>query len=85
MWVSFSSISKETSEEERVKALFFHLFFSLIGGDYEQNKAYNSRKIQWKTISGGCISRCISIRIIPVATGKIIEYNECNRTISGFI
>ena len=30
MRVSFSAISEETSEEERVKALFFHLFFSLI-------------------------------------------------------
>ena len=37
MWVSFSAISEETSEEERVKSLLFHLFFSLIGGDYEQN------------------------------------------------
>ena len=27
----------------------------------------------------------ISIRILPVATGKIIGYNELNRTISGFI
>ena len=53
MRVSFSFVSKKTSEEERVKA--FLLFFSLIG-DYEQNKADYSRKIQWKEVSGRCIS-----------------------------
>jgi hypothetical protein len=28
MRVPFSSVSEETSEEERVKSVFFHLFFS---------------------------------------------------------
>lgn len=35
--VTFQPSKEETSEEEGVKTLFFHLFFSLIGGRNEQN------------------------------------------------